>query len=86
MSSCSSASWTAEIGDKTQLAVLLFATDPAASKPGTFAAAAGALILATLVAVAVGAYLGAWIPPGRLRALAGAGFIGIGLWMLLTRP
>lgn len=75
----------AEIGDKTQLAVLLFATNPGASKLGIFVAAAVALMLSSLVAVVVGGYIGAWVPAERLRVLAGVGFIGIGLWMLLTR-
>lgn len=75
----------AELGDKTQLATLLFATNPAVSRPGVFAAAAGALVASTLLAVVVGASLGAWIEPARLRRVAGIGFVAIGLWMLLAR-
>jgi putative Ca2+/H+ antiporter (TMEM165/GDT1 family) len=62
----------AELGDKTQLATLLFA-------------AAGALVLSTAAAVLVGDQLGRWVPAGTLKAVAGAGFIALGLWMLLTR-
>ncbi len=75
----------AELGDKTQLATLFFATNPAVSRAGVFAAAAGALVISTLLAVVVGAQLGAWVPPERLKILAGLGFIAIGLWMLLVR-
>lgn len=75
----------AELGDKTQLATLFFATNPAVSKLGVFAAAAGALVIASLLAVAVGAQVGAWVPPERLKIVAGLGFIAIGLWMLLAR-
>jgi putative Ca2+/H+ antiporter (TMEM165/GDT1 family) len=75
----------AELGDKTQLATLLFASDPARSKAGVFAAAAGALMASTLLAVLVGDRLGAWVRPEVLRAVAGAGFIAIGGWMLLAR-
>ncbi|MBI4588851.1 MAG: TMEM165/GDT1 family protein [Candidatus Rokubacteria bacterium] len=75
----------AELGDKTQLATLFFATNPAVSKLGVFAAAAGALVIASLLAVAVGAQVGAWVPPERLKIVAGLGFIAIGLWMLLVR-
>ena len=50
-----------------------------------FAAAAGALVVSSLLAVAIGAQLGAWLPPERLKILGGLGFIAIGLWMLLAR-
>lgn len=76
---------TAELGDKTQIATLFFAANPSVSKLGVFVAAAGALTVSTLLAVAVGDALGAWMPPARLRLLAALGFIGIGLWMLLGR-
>ena len=75
----------AELGDKTQLATLFFASNPAVNKVGVFVAAAGALVVASLLAVVVGAQLGAWVPPERLKILAGLGFIAIGLWMLLAR-
>jgi len=75
----------AELGDKTQLATLFFASNPAASKVGVFAAAAGALVVSSLLAVAIGAQLGAWLPTERLKILGGLGFIAIGLWMLLAR-
>jgi putative Ca2+/H+ antiporter (TMEM165/GDT1 family) len=75
----------AELGDKTQLATLLFAANPAASKPAVFTAAASALVLSTLIAVVVGDRLGQWVPAGTLKLLAGAGFVAIGLWLLLAR-
>src|SRR3989304_3741881 len=52
---------------------------------GVFAAPAGALVISSLLAVVVGTQLGAWVPPERLKILAGFGFIAIGLWMLLAR-
>jgi putative Ca2+/H+ antiporter (TMEM165/GDT1 family) len=76
---------TAELGDKTQIATLFFAANSSVSKLGVFVAAAGALAVSTLLAVAVGGALGAWMPAARLRLLAAVGFIGIGLWMLLGR-
>jgi putative Ca2+/H+ antiporter (TMEM165/GDT1 family) len=75
----------AELGDKTQLATLLFATDRSASRIGVFAAAAGALVASTAIAVGAGSYLGAWMQPAYLKTGAGLAFIAIGLWMLLGR-
>ena len=67
------------------LAALFFATNPAVSKVGVFVAAAGALVISSLLAVVVGAQVGVWVPPERLKILAGLGFIAIGLWMLVVR-
>ena len=75
----------AELGDKTQLATLLFATTPHVSRVGVFVAAASALVVSSLLAVAVGARIGAWIAPDHLKVLAGLVFIAIGLWILLAR-
>jgi putative Ca2+/H+ antiporter (TMEM165/GDT1 family) len=47
----------AELGDKTQLATLLFAADQHVSKIGVFAASSPALVLSSLLAVLVGAQL-----------------------------
>ena len=75
----------AELGDKTQLATLLFATDARVSRLGVFAAAAGALVASSAIAVAAGSYLGAWVQPAYLKTGAGLAFIAIGIWMLLGR-
>jgi putative Ca2+/H+ antiporter (TMEM165/GDT1 family) len=74
----------AELGDKTQIATLLFATDPATSKLGVFLAAAAALVLSSALAVLVGAHAGDWISPKLLRTLAGLGFVAVGVWVLLS--
>lgn len=74
----------AELGDKTQLATVLFATNPAVSKAGIFVAAAAALVASTFLAVVIGARVGAWLPPEHLRVLAGLGFIAVGAWILLN--
>ncbi len=73
----------AELGDKTQLATLLFAADKSTSKVGVFAASAGALVLSSLIAVLVGTQLSAYIPPRALKLVAGIGFIGVGMWVLI---
>ena len=77
--------FVAELGDKTQLATLLFATDPRVSRAGVFVASAGALVLSSLAAVVLGAQLGAWVQPGHLKVVAGLAFLAIGAWMLLAR-
>jgi putative Ca2+/H+ antiporter (TMEM165/GDT1 family) len=75
----------AELGDKTQLATLLFASDPAVNRAGLFAASAGALVTSSALAVVAGAYLGHWLPPGHLKGIAGIAFIAIGMWVLISR-
>lgn len=73
----------AELGDKTQLATLLFAAEQDTSKLGVFIASAGALVLSSLLAVLVGSQLSAYIPPRALKLVAGIGFIAIGIWVLI---
>ena len=73
----------AELGDKTQLATMLFATDAALSRGGVLVAAAGALVLSTVLAVVAGAVLGSWVQSRHLTRVAALGFIAIGAWMLV---
>jgi len=75
--------FVAELGDKTQLATLLFATDRNTYKLGVFVASAGALVLSSLIAVLVGSQLSSYIPPRTLKLVAGIGFLAIGLWVLV---
>jgi putative Ca2+/H+ antiporter (TMEM165/GDT1 family) len=70
----------AELGDKTQLATLLFASKSAVSLWTIFFAAAGALVLTSAIGVAAGAALSQYVNPKYLSYAAGAGFILIGLW------
>lgn len=74
----------AEMADKTQLAVLLFATRPGASRLAIAAAASLALIATTVIAVFLGDRLSHLMNPRLLQGIAGSGFIVIGLWMLVT--
>ncbi len=72
----------AELGDKTQLATLLFASNGGQHPFVIFLAAAGALVASTAVAVALGtagAHLLAGIP---LKMIAGIGFVAVGLWTI----
>jgi putative Ca2+/H+ antiporter (TMEM165/GDT1 family) len=72
----------AELGDKTQLATVLFATDKQLSPLAVFAAASAALVLATALAVLAGHFAERWLGQLPLKAIAGFGFIAIGLWTL----
>ena len=73
----------AELGDKTQLATLLFATTKSpAGLLTVFLAASLALILASGIAVAAGGLLSQYISTKYLSYVAGAGFIIIGIWTL----
>jgi putative Ca2+/H+ antiporter (TMEM165/GDT1 family) len=78
----------AELGDKTQLATLLFASRNAVSLWTIFFAAAAALVLASAIGVAAGAAVGQYVNPKYLSYVAGIGFIIIGVWTLLhgARP
>lgn len=73
----------AELGDKTQLATMLFAADKSISKLSVFIGASLALILATAIGIAAGAVVSQYISPRRLNYLAGAGFIAIGIWIII---
>jgi putative Ca2+/H+ antiporter (TMEM165/GDT1 family) len=72
----------AELGDKTQLATVLFAANRESSVLGVFLAASAALITATALAVAAGSQLAHYVNARHLSMLAGAGFVAIGMWTL----
>ena len=74
----------AEIGDKTQLATMLFASEAKVNKWVIFAGSAMALTLAAAIGVIVGAQLERFISPRTLKVIAGIGFIAIGAWTLLS--
>ncbi|PIO48032.1 MAG: hypothetical protein CMR00_06745 [[Chlorobium] sp. 445] len=74
----------AEIGDKTQLATVLFATKNDTSKWAIFFGATTALVLAAGISVVVGEQLGKWISPKTLKWIAGIGFVAIGIWTMFS--
>ncbi len=73
----------AELGDKTQLATVLFASDGGKSKLMVFAAAALALVASSGLAVIAGAAADKWLSALPLKLIAGAGFVIIGALMIL---
>lgn len=72
----------AELGDKTQLATMLFAADKEVSKWTVFAGAALALVATSALGVLAGSAISGFMTPRQLQLVAGAGFIGIGIWTL----
>lgn len=76
--------FTAEIGDKTQLATMLFASDVSASKWTIFAAASLALVLAAGIGVLAGAALSSFIPERSLKVAAGILFMAIGVYTAVS--
>jgi putative Ca2+/H+ antiporter (TMEM165/GDT1 family) len=73
----------AELGDKTQLATMLFAADKDTSKLTVFVGAALALILTSAIGVAAGSIISQYVSEKTLQIVAGIGFIAIGLWTLV---
>jgi putative Ca2+/H+ antiporter (TMEM165/GDT1 family) len=73
----------AELGDKTQLATMLFASDQRLSRVQVFLAASSALVLSSLLAVVLGAAISEYVSPRVLKIVAGIGFVAIGVWILL---
>ena len=70
--------FVAELGDKTQLATMLFAADRAVSRYTVFFAASAALIVASAMGVLAGSLLSEFINEKYLHYIAGLGFIAIG--------
>jgi len=74
--------FVAELGDKTQLATLLFASKNAMALWTIFFAASAALVLTSAIGVAAGAVVSQYVSPRYLSYTAGIGFIVIGAWTI----
>lgn len=72
----------AELGDKTQLATMLFAADKEVNKYTVFLAASAALVIASAVGVLAGSIFSEYINEKYLHYIAGLGFIAIGCFTL----
>jgi len=72
----------AELGDKTQLATLLYAARSPGARWTVFAAAAVALVLTSALGVLAGESVARLVDGRTLSRVAGAGFVAIGLWTL----
>jgi putative Ca2+/H+ antiporter (TMEM165/GDT1 family) len=75
--------FVAELGDKTQLATMLFASDKDTSKWTVFIGAALALVVTSAIGVLAGSVISQYVSEKTLRYLAGIGFIAIGIWTLI---
>jgi putative Ca2+/H+ antiporter (TMEM165/GDT1 family) len=75
----------AELGDKTQLATVLYASQVSHPKLTVFAASAAALILTSAIAVLAGSLVADHVNPNIVRWGAGLGFMVVGTWILLAR-
>lgn len=73
----------AELGDKTQLATMLFAADKEVSKWTVFFGASLALIVASGIGVLAGSLISEYISEKHLHYVAGIGFVAIGIWTLV---
>jgi putative Ca2+/H+ antiporter (TMEM165/GDT1 family) len=75
--------FVAELGDKTQLATMLFAADRDTSKLTEFDGASLALVLTSAIGVLAGSAISQYVSEKTLSYLAGFGFIVIGVWTLV---
>jgi len=75
----------AELGDKTQLATMLYATDKTVRPLSVFFAASSALVVSTLLAVVFGSTITRFVPESTLKLIAGVAFIGVGVWTIVSR-
>ena len=73
----------AELGDKTQIATLLYASESTNSKFTVFLGSACALVTASGIAVLVGSFLSQYINSKYLSWVAGLGFICVGIWTII---
>lgn len=75
--------FVAELGDKTQLATMLFAADKNVSKWTVFLGASLALIVASGLGVLAGSAISQYVSEKYLHYIAGIGFVAIGIWTLV---
>ena len=76
--------FVAELGDKTQLATLLYAARSPQARWTVFVAAAVALVLTSAIGVMAGDLVSRSMDERTLSRVAGAGFIAIGIWTLAS--
>jgi putative Ca2+/H+ antiporter (TMEM165/GDT1 family) len=73
----------AELGDKTQLATLLYSSRSPGARWTVFAASASGLVLAAAIGVMAGDLVARYVDVRVLTRVAGVAFIAIGAWTLV---
>jgi putative Ca2+/H+ antiporter (TMEM165/GDT1 family) len=73
----------AELGDKTQMATMLYATEKSIRPIHVFFAASAALVVSTLLAVVFGEMVTRVVPARTLKIVAGLVFVAVGIWTIL---
>jgi putative Ca2+/H+ antiporter (TMEM165/GDT1 family) len=73
----------AELGDKTQLATMLFASGQNVSRWSVFFGSALALITTSAMGVLAGGLISKYLSEKHLSIIAGIGFIAVGVWTLV---
>ena len=74
--------FVAELGDKTQLATLLYASDARSPRLAVFLGSSLALVATSALGVLLGSFLAQHVSAQALRWAAGLGFIAVGVWTL----
>ena len=72
----------AEMGDKTQIATVLYAARQPSARWTVFLASAAALVAVTAIGVLAGDLVSRAVPERALRYVAGFGFVAVGAWTL----
>ncbi|MFN3604655.1 MAG: TMEM165/GDT1 family protein [Leptonema sp. (in: bacteria)] len=79
--------WTiflAELGDKTQLATLLYASDKDKKWIDVFLGSSLALVLTSAIGVLLGGIVSNYISEKVLKIVAGIAFIVVGVWTMFS--
>jgi len=76
--------FVAEIGDKTQVATLLYASGAQNSKWIVFLGSALALVFTSAIGVIAGSAVSRYINPKYLSWIAGVAFILVGVWTIVN--
>lgn len=75
--------FVAELGDKTQLATVLYAADGRNPKLTVLVGSAAALVLSSSLAVLAGSVISQHVSAKLLSWIAGLGFVAIGIWTIV---